>query len=142
MMSMIVDQPDPAPGNVAVWPLVVHDLRIGYPWVEAADVELVVADMEERDRLGRKRYGRPLETHNGRDALVDAYQEVLDGIVYLRQSLEERNDHGLASIYRVQIGVALRLRKVIATRSGAAEERVLCGDERCMARHDHGPRPR
>jgi hypothetical protein len=52
--------------------------------------DLVIADMRERDRLGREKYGRPLQAHNGRDALVDAYQEALDLCVYLRQAIEER----------------------------------------------------
>lgn len=51
---------------------------------------LVIADMHERDQVGRQRYGTPLQAHNGRDALVDAYQEALDLVVYLRQAIEER----------------------------------------------------
>ena len=53
--------------------------------------ELVIEDMRARDRLGRQRYGTPLQAHNGRDALVDAYQEALDLAVYLRQAIEERD---------------------------------------------------
>ena len=68
----ITDQPAPTPGKAAIWPL-------------------VIADMQERDHLGRERYGTPLQSHNGRDALVDAYQEALDLAVYLRQAIEERN---------------------------------------------------
>jgi hypothetical protein len=52
--------------------------------------ELVIADMHERDHVGRQRYGTPLQAHNGRDALLDAYQEALDLVVYLRQAIEER----------------------------------------------------
>lgn len=52
--------------------------------------ELVVEDMQERDQVGRQRYGTPLQAGNGRDALVDAYQEALDLVVYLRQAIEER----------------------------------------------------
>lgn len=52
---------------------------------------LVIEDMEARNRLGIERYGTPLQAHNGRDALVDAYQEALDLVVYLRQAIEERN---------------------------------------------------
>ncbi len=52
--------------------------------------ELVVEDMQERDRIGYKRYGTRLQAHNGRDALIDAYQEALDLAVYLRQTIEER----------------------------------------------------
>ena len=51
---------------------------------------LVLADMEARRRLGIERYGTPLQPHNGRDALTDAYQEALDLAVYLRQAIEER----------------------------------------------------
>jgi hypothetical protein len=46
--------------------------------------------MYERDKIGRERYSTPLQAHNGRDALVDAYQEALDLVVYLRQVIEER----------------------------------------------------
>lgn len=52
--------------------------------------DLVIEDMKERDHVGRARYGRPLQAGNGRDALVDAYQEALDLAVYLRQAIEER----------------------------------------------------
>lgn len=53
--------------------------------------ELVISDMKERDSVGRERYGIPLQANNGRDALIDAYQEALDLAVYLRQVIEERN---------------------------------------------------
>lgn len=52
--------------------------------------DLVVEDMQARDHVGRERYGTPLQAGNGRDALVDAYQEALDLVVYLRQAIEER----------------------------------------------------
>lgn len=51
---------------------------------------LVIADLEERSRVGAAKYGTPLRAHNGRDALVDSYQEALDLVQYLRQLLEER----------------------------------------------------
>jgi hypothetical protein len=51
---------------------------------------LVVADIQARDVLGRQRYGTPLQAHNGRDALQDAYEEALDLAVYLQQAIEER----------------------------------------------------
>ena len=50
-----------------------------------------MADMLDRDTVGRKRYGTRLQPHNGRDALVDAYQEALDLVVYLRQAIYERD---------------------------------------------------
>ena len=51
---------------------------------------LVIEDMETRDLVGREKYGVPLQAGNGRDALLDLYQELLDAVVYTRQALEER----------------------------------------------------
>ena len=66
-------QPDPTRNaHPAVWPL-------------------VITDMAARDKLGRQRYGTPLQPFNGRDALIDAYQEALDLTVYLRQAIYERD---------------------------------------------------
>jgi hypothetical protein len=53
--------------------------------------DLVMADVAERKRIGIERYGTPLQAHNGRDALVDAYQEALDLVQYLRQAIYERD---------------------------------------------------
>lgn len=52
--------------------------------------DLVIDDMRQRDFDGRRKYGTPLQASNGRDALVDAYQEALDLCVYLRQEIERR----------------------------------------------------
>lgn len=54
--------------------------------------ELVKQDIESRAQLGESRYGERLKANNGRDALLDAYQEVLDLAFYLRQEIEERNN--------------------------------------------------
>ena len=67
-----MNQPDPTPTEgPAIW-------------------DLVMEDMKARDHLGRQRYGTPLQAHNGRDALQDAYEEALDFAVYLKQALVER----------------------------------------------------
>lgn len=52
---------------------------------------LVRADLEQREQVGIQRYGTPLQPHNGRDALRDAYEEALDLACYLRQAIEERH---------------------------------------------------
>lgn len=49
----------------------------------------VRADLEDREQLGIRRYGTPLQPHNGRDALRDAYEEALDLACYLKQVLLE-----------------------------------------------------
>ena len=73
---MNLDQPAPTPNDLpAVW-------------------SLVMADMNARDQIGRERYGVPLQPHNGRDALKDAYAEALDLCAYLRQAIYERDGVG------------------------------------------------
>lgn len=52
---------------------------------------LVVDDIIERDEKGRQQYGTSLQPENGRDPLIDAYQEALDLVMYLRQELYERD---------------------------------------------------
>jgi len=51
--------------------------------------DLVMEDMRQRDEMGREKYGTRLQPNNGRDPLVDAYQEALDLCVYLRQAIYE-----------------------------------------------------
>lgn len=53
----------------------------------------VRADLVERERLGAERYGTALYPRNGRDALLDAYEEALDLACYLKQALLERDEH-------------------------------------------------
>ena len=53
---------------------------------------MVLTDLTNRAFEGVKKYGEPLKASNGRDALVDAYQEALDLCMYLRQAIEERNN--------------------------------------------------
>lgn len=72
-MSLVVEQPEPKPNALpAVWALVMDDMRA-------------------RDAVGRERYGAPLQPHNGRDMLMDAYAEILDLAVYMRGVLYERD---------------------------------------------------
>lgn len=74
MSAASTEQPPPVP-------------RPGVQSIQAA----VRADLEERERLGIERYKTSLQPFNGRDALVDAYQEALDLAVYLKQALVERD---------------------------------------------------
>ena len=50
-----------------------------------------MVDIQERDAAGAVKHGARLQPFNGRDALVDAFQEALDLVVYLRQALYERD---------------------------------------------------
>jgi hypothetical protein len=56
----------------------------------------VVSDLVHRSIVGKAKYGTYLETHNGRDALMDAYQEALDLCMYLKQAIMEREENTLA----------------------------------------------
>lgn len=67
------DQPLPRPGGIPVQ-------------------EVMIRAIEERREYGRRKYGRVLETHNGRDALRDAWEEALDLFTYLTQVRLERGD--------------------------------------------------
>lgn len=67
------DQPLPAPGRDCVQ-------------------DALIAAIENRKQLGITRYGSPLMTHNGRDALQDAWEESIDLAAYLTQMRMERYD--------------------------------------------------
>jgi len=53
--------------------------------------DLVIKDMQDRDKEGERKYKTRLQPFNGRDALIDVYQEMLDAVVYMRQIIYERD---------------------------------------------------
>lgn len=57
---------------------------------EASVHDLVAADIDGRKAFGLAKYGTILQASNGRDHLVDAYQEALDLCCYLRAAIELR----------------------------------------------------
>lgn len=54
---------------------------------------LVLADVAARVEMGKRKYGTRLQAHNERDALMDAYQEAIDLVMYLRQAIAERDEN-------------------------------------------------
>lgn len=52
---------------------------------------LVLEDLTSRAETGKLKYGTYLRADNGRDALMDAYQEALDLCMYLRQAIYEKD---------------------------------------------------
>lgn len=52
---------------------------------------MVIADITARRELGISRYGSALQPHNGRDALRDLYEELIDACMYIRQAIAERD---------------------------------------------------
>lgn len=98
-----------APGNLRGWAQLRHKVERGeVPWrpsridrdgdeqpmpiASAAPVahRMVQADLEDRLMLGVERYGQPLQPFNGRNSLRDAYDEILDLAVYIRNEIYER----------------------------------------------------
>ena len=72
-----VPQPPPVAGKIDVAPV-------------------VIADIEARMKAGKEKYGTLLQTHNGRSALWDLYQELIDACMYVRQRLLEEEMAGNA----------------------------------------------
>ena len=71
--------------------------RLSSPKGTGRDIPtLVQQDIELRAKEGEEKYGERLTAFNGRKALVDAYQEVLDLSQYLRQEIEEDNEKNKA----------------------------------------------
>jgi len=76
----VAQQPAPTAGEGAeLWPLIFQNSDLALP-------EWLVADMKDRHAAGVAKYGTPLRVWNGRDAVVDAYQEALDLVVYVQQA--------------------------------------------------------
>jgi hypothetical protein len=80
-------------GRPYIQDLVVADLNEPQ-MLEAPGSARVKADISKRKEFGIKKYGTGLQAFNGRRPLVDAYQEVLDGVMYLRQAFEEEKEKG------------------------------------------------
>lgn len=72
------------------------------PGDQSAIRDLVITDLVARGVLGTERYGVPLQPHNGRDALRDAYEQALDQACYLRQALEERRNPAFLVVRTMQ----------------------------------------
>lgn len=84
------DQPLPTPGRADVFADLLRTLEAHPGLFDPAAVAVVRPMLVERRALGIRRYGRALETFNGRDAHLDELQEALDRIVYSHQAAMER----------------------------------------------------
>jgi hypothetical protein len=71
--------------------------------------EDIANDIEARIRLGEKKYGTRLKSNNGRNAYLDLYQEILDGINYSEQLvIEGREGDGF---FLSLVGIAVEARE-------------------------------
>jgi hypothetical protein len=73
-LGSVATDPQPAPQ------------RNGWPGI----ARLVIEDLKHREAQGQLKYGMVLQPHNGRDPLIDAYQEAIDLAQYLRQAIFEK----------------------------------------------------
>ena len=107
------------PGISCVWPDVARELmpisHVAHepPPIRNSELptwDLVIRDIYERDTAGRRKYGTPHQAFNGRNALVDAYQEALDQVCYLRAAIREQEEVGwepVIKITKTQLAAAL-----------------------------------
>ena len=87
MTNLSIPEPDPiSNNNPSIHDLAVEDLkREGYP-------DYLIRNIQDRKELGLKKYGTILQAGNGRNALIDALQESLDAIVYIKQAMLDLED--------------------------------------------------
>lgn len=105
----------PAPydgGGTDIWDLVIAEVRERWAGfhLHAEGAERLCRDAEARSALGRERYGVRMVADNGRDHFIDAYQEVLDALVYWRAHIEATNGHVRTSrVYKTLMQVAVAM---------------------------------
>lgn len=76
-------------------PKYLQEQPIPTPNTSTPTLELVMRDMENRNKAGVEKYGTPLQPHNGRNSLQDAYEKALDLAVYLKNAIIElESGHG------------------------------------------------
>ena len=88
---MITKQPTPVPNNnTPIVDIVIEDYLTNT--IQNNYTDSIVQLMEDRKEFGLKKYGTVLQAKNGRNPLVDAIEEKLDGIFYICQAIEENMD--------------------------------------------------
>jgi hypothetical protein len=110
------DEPLPVHRQKDVGPAVIGDVCLQAP-LEPDDVVVsVVLDFEDRIRLGIERYDKPLQTFNGRVALRDLYQELLDAAHYAKQDCMETEDPVVLRMYYRTLSMIFTVRKLMQKR--------------------------
>lgn len=57
--------------------------------IQKPTYELVIEDINERVEVGKRTYGKYLKPFDGTVGLLEAYEEALDLVIYLRHALTE-----------------------------------------------------
>lgn len=103
-------EPPPIPNaNRSIHLLALSDIDESIPLDFGPKLRLIF-EMQRRAQMGLEKYGVVLQAHNGRNALRDALDEILDLIVYLKQHCEENKTNTYVPIlYYETIRSALSL---------------------------------
>lgn len=113
-------RPQPPPQNAlgpAIWPMIAEELEEAAQHATSPVLTLVANDARMRHEDGMAKYGVPLVAENGRDHLVDAYQEALDGSVYLRAEYERGTKAAIGLFVKMK-NLAVEIRGVLYERDG------------------------
>ena len=125
-----LNEPQPMPiggSGPDIWGLVIADVRPRYGKLWSS----IVLDMADRNDMGRSKYGQTLRAGDGRDHLIDEYQESLDCVVYIMQQIEEvgpavAQRQQLPDIYEIALKLAYYLKAQIED----SKERTQCTTKR------------
>jgi len=113
-----LSDPEPEPNknlNKFVWDEVIEELLSRNSGGDKETRDLISRDMRQRDQFGFRKYGTRLQSGNGRNSFIDAYQELLDYIVYLKQCEIEGDKHQY--LYETAIVMITMMKKEIEKRN-------------------------
>jgi hypothetical protein len=104
-------QPNPTHGGESVTDWLLSFMERDHPAYHA----ILADDIKARRQLGIERYGVELETHNGRSALTDGFQEAIDLMKYVAQALMERKRwHGGLVILGLAVSLAFLIKQELS----------------------------
>lgn len=103
MIANDASKPEPSPITTEQsQPVVPHTIGL----LKGINRKFLADDLLARAKAGESHYGTPLMSHNGRNALVDLYQELLDALNYLAQyQMESGEDIGEQLIHLKRLAV-------------------------------------
>lgn len=114
-MSLASEQQNaPIPAEGDVWLEVIKDVENLIFGLSPGIVRLLFArlsdDIEERRQFGLQKYKVPVQIGNGRNFRLDAYQELLDSLVYLKGDILSTNNEASIRCYHTILSLCLLLR--------------------------------
>ena len=115
-------EPHPIPNSnphIADW--VMADVAAaGNVYLSQSLASQILTDLKARKKKGFESYGTALQAHNGRNALMDLYQEVTDGVQYARQVQEEGVTPAIQPIYANLFAMMIRVKQLLNEQEGSS----------------------